>query len=204
MQNNIETFNKILKNIHCIKNPDAAVTAIIKKLRACPFCSEYFADTPALTDHIKKDHSDRFTRKTVIVRTHEVNEDAETIYICPHCHFAVGNNCQSPTSSIVDHIVKHTASIDPTAKVSYMISSDKKLIQKYVDGKVENKLFCCSFCTDMFSDRDLLLRHISFKHSGVDPENVPDETMKLIIECASDYPTGKKAKTKIKQTSYSF
>lgn len=204
MQNNIETFKKILKNIHCVKSVDAAVTAVIKKLLVCPFCSEYFVDTPALTDHIKKGHSDRLASKTVIVQTHEVEEDAETICICPHCHFAVDNNSPSPTSSIIDHIVKHTSSIDPTAKVSYRISSDKELIQKYVDGKVENELFCCSFCTDMFSDLELLLRHISFKHSGVDPENVPYETMKLIIECARDFPTGNKAKTKYKPTSYPF
>ncbi len=204
MKNDIETFKKILRSIHCVKSVDEAVKAVIKKLLVCPFCSEYFTDTSALTDHIKKDHSDRLVSKTVIVQTHEVEADAETIYICPHCHFAVDNNSQSPTSSIVDHIVKHTTSIDPTAKISYRISSDKKLIQKYIDGKVENKLFCCSFCADMFSDRELLLRHISFKHSGVDPENVPYDTMKLIIECASDYPTGNKTKTKIKPTSYSF
>ena len=204
MQNNIETFKKILKDIHCIKSVDAAVTAIIKKSLVCPFCSEYFADSPALINHIKKDHPDRFVSKTVRVQTHEVDEDAETIYICPHCHFAIDNNCPSPTSSIVDHIVKHTTAIDPTARISYRISSDKKLIKKYIGGKVENKLFCCSFCTDMFSDLELLLRHISFKHSGVDPENVPYETMKLIMGCAEDFPTGNKAKIKYKPTSYSF
>jgi uncharacterized C2H2 Zn-finger protein len=204
MQNNIETFNKILKNIHCVKSVDEAVTAVMKKLLVCPFCNEYFVETPALIDHIKKNHSDRLANKKIIVQRHEVAEDAETIYICPHCYFAVDNNSPSPTSSIVDHIVKHTTSIDPTAKVSYSISSDKKLIQKYVDGKVENELFCCSFCTDMFSDLEILLRHISFKHSGIDPENVPAETMELIMECVRDFPTGKKTKVKYKPTSYSF
>ncbi len=56
MQNNIETFKKILKNVHCVKSVDEAVTAVIKKLTVCPFCSEYFTDTPALTEHIKKAH----------------------------------------------------------------------------------------------------------------------------------------------------
>ncbi len=204
MQDNIETFKKILKNVHCVKSADEAITAVIKKLLVCPFCSEYFTDTLSLTNHIKKDHSDRLESKTVRVQTHEVNEDAETIYICPHCHFAVDNNCPSPTSSIIDHIVKHTTSIDPTARVSYKISSDKKLIQKYVDDKVENNLFCCSFCPDIFSDQELLLRHISFKHSDVDPESVPYETMKLIMECVKDFPTGKKVKAKYKATTYRF
>ena len=204
MKDKRETFIKILDTVHCVSNIDEAVKAVLKKLLFCPFCNEFFTTSSAFMEHIKADHSDRLVSKRVRVQAHEVDEDAETIYICPHCHFAVDNNCPSPTSIIVDHIVKHTASIDPTAKISYKISSDKKLIRKYVNGKVENKLFCCSFCTDMFSDRELLLRHISFKHSGVDPENVPYETMKLIMECAKDFPTGKKAKIKYKPTSYSF
>ena len=146
----------------------------------------------------------KIVSKTVKVLTHEVGEDAETIYICPHCHFAVDNNCPSPTSSIFDHIEKHINSIDPTAKVSYEISSDKKLIQKYINCKVECKLFCCSFCTDMFSDRELFLRHVSFKHSAVGPKSVPYESMKLIIECSKDFPIGKKAKIKHKVPTYRY
>ena len=204
MQDKIETFKKILESVHCVKNVDDAVSAVLKKLLFCPFCSEYFTDPPALKDHIQKDHPDRLKSMTIRVEDHEVDEDSETIYICPHCHFAVDDNCPSPTSSIIDHIQKHTKSIDPTARISFQISNDEKLIQKYVDGKGENELFCCSFCTDIFSNRESLLRHISFKHSDIDPENVPYETMKLIMDCARDFPTGKKAKVKYKSTAYSF
>ncbi len=204
MQDNIETFKKILETVHCVKNIDETVAAVLKKLLFCPFCSEYFTETPALKNHIKKDHPDRLKSKTVSAVNHEVNEDSETIYICPHCYFAVDDNCPSPTSSIIDHIQKHASSIDPTARISFQISNDKKLIQKYVVGKVKNELFCCSFCSDIFSDQESLLRHISFKHSDIDPENVPHETMKLIMDCAKDFPTGKKAKAKYKSTAYSF
>ena len=69
MQDNIETFKKILKNVHCVNSVDEAITAVIKKLLGCPFCSEYFTDTPALTYHIKKDHSDRLVSKTVRIQT---------------------------------------------------------------------------------------------------------------------------------------
>ena len=177
MQDNINTIKKIVESLHCVKNVDEAVSAVLKKLVFCPFCSEYFTDSPALTDHIKKDHRDRLKSRTITVENREVNEDSETIYICPHCHFAVDNYDISPTSAIIDHIEKHASSIDPAARISFQISTDKKLIQKYVDGKVENELFCCSFCTDIFSNRESLLRHISFKHSDIDPENVPYETM---------------------------
>jgi uncharacterized C2H2 Zn-finger protein len=202
MQDKIETFKKILESVHCVKNVDDAVSAVLKKLLFCPFCNEYFTDSPALIDHIKKDHSDRLKSRTISVENHEVDEDAETIYMCPHCHFAVDNHCPSPTSSIIDHVKKHASSIDPTARISFQITKDKKLIQKYVDGKVKIKLFCCSFCTDIFSDRESLLRHLHFKHSDSDSKDIPHEVISLIRDCVKDFPT---KKTKVRYTPrYTF
>jgi uncharacterized protein (DUF2225 family) len=89
MQNKIDTFTEILESVHCVSNIDDAVSAVLKKLVFCPFCNEYFTSSSALMDHIKGDHSDRLKSKTVSVEAHEVDEDSETIYICPHCHFAV-------------------------------------------------------------------------------------------------------------------
>ncbi len=203
MQDNINTIKKLVESVHCVKSIKDVISAVLKKLVFCPFCSEYFTDTLSLTDHIKKDHPERLKSRTMTVENHEVNEDSEIIYICPHCHFAVDNYDPSPTSAIVDHIGEHTASIDPTAKISFQISRDRKLIQKYVDGSVKNELFSCSFCTDIFGDRESLLRHISFKHSDVDPENVPNELMKIIVESAKDFSPGKKATSKIK-SEYPF
>ncbi len=207
MQDNINTIKKLVESVHCVKNTEDVVSAVLKKLVSCPICSECFTDTPSLTDHIKKDHPERLKSRTITVENHEVNEDSEIIYICPHCHFAVDNYDPSPTSAIVDHIDKHAVSIAPTARISFQISRDKKLIQKYVDGSVKNELFSCFFCTDIFGDRESLLRHISFKHSDVDPENVPYEIMKIIMECAKDFSTrgktGKKATSKIK-SKYPF
>ena len=203
MHDNINTIKKLVESVHCVKSVEDVVSAVLKKLVFCPFCSECFTDTPSLTDHIKKDHPERLKSREITVENHEVNEGSEIIYICPHCHFAVDNYDPSPTSAIVDHIGEHTASIDPTARISFQISRDKKLIQKYVKDNVKNELFSCSFCTDIFGDRESLLRHIAFKHSDVDPENVPFEIMKIIMEYAKDFSTGKKAKSKNK-TKYSF
>ena len=196
MQDNIEIIKKLLDSVHCVSNIDETISAVLKKLSFCPFCGEYFTDADAFHDHVKKEHSDRFSSQTVKVETHEVEEDAKTIYICPHCHFAVDNNSPSPTSSIIDHIQKHATSIDPTARISFQISRDKELIQTYISGKVEIKLFRCSVCSDIFGDRESLLRHLYYKHSDADSKNTPDEVIQLIMECAIDYPAANTKKKK--------
>ncbi len=194
MEDKKETFTKILDTVHCVSTVDEAVSAVLKKLVFCPFCIEFFTASSALTDHIKSDHSDRLAGKPIKVETNEVNEDAESIYICPHCHFAVDDNRSSPTSSIIDHIGSHTRSIDPSARVSFQISKDKELIQTYVEGTAEVKLFCCSVCTDVFGDKESLLKHLFYKHSEADSKDIPHDIIKLIIECAKDYLPEKKPK----------
>ncbi len=198
MQEKIETITEILETVCDAATVDDFVSAVLKKLLFCPFCDEYFTASPALLDHIKRNHSDRLAGKIIKVEIHEVAEDAETIYICPHCHFAVDNNCLSPTSGIISHIGTHIRSLDPTTKISFQISTDKELIQTYIKGTVEIELFCCSICKDMFGDPGTLLRHLSLKHSGADSKNIPYETIKLIMECAKDFPTKKQAKVKYK------
>jgi hypothetical protein len=97
-------------------------------------------------------------------------------------------------------------SIDPTARISFQISSDKKLIKTYIDDKAEIKLFRCSVCTDIFGDRESLLRHLYYKHSDADSKDMPYELIKLITECAKDFPATKKAKVKhkLKYLKYPF
>lgn len=170
---------------------------MLKKLQFCPFCNEYFTDSDTLLDHIKKDHSDKISGKTVKAETSKVGETAQTIYICPHCNFAVDNNHPSPTTSIITHIEKHTSSIDPAARTSFHISSDKELIQTYIKGTVRIKLFHCSICTDIFGDSESLLRHLRFKHSDSDSKDIPHEVISLIKDRVKDLPT---MKTKVKYT----
>ncbi len=194
MEDKRETFIKILDSVHCVSTIDEAVSAVLKKLSFCPFCSEHFTNSSDFTDHIKSDHPDRLTVKPVKVETAEVNEGADNIYICPHCYFAVDNNRPSATSTIIKHIGSHTRSIDPSARISFQISKDKELIQTYVDGRVEIKLFGCSVCTDVFGDEELLLKHLYYKHSDADSKDIPYDTMNLIMECAKDYSPEKKSK----------
>ncbi len=194
MEDKRETFTKILDSVHCVSTVDEAVSAVLKKLAFCPFCSEFFTTSSDLIDHIKSDHPDMLEGKPVKVETNGVNEGAESIYICPHCYFAVDDSCPSPTSSIIKHIGSHTRSIDPSARISFQISKDKELIQTYVEGKVEIKLFCCSVCTDVFGDKELLLKHLYYKHSEADSKDIPYDTLNLIMECARDYSPEKKSK----------
>jgi uncharacterized C2H2 Zn-finger protein len=170
---------------------------VLTKLQFCPFCNEYFIDSDTLLDHIKKDHPGKISGKNVKVETHNVFETAQTIYICPHCNFAVDNNHSSPTTSIISHIEKHTSSIDPAARISFQISSDKELIQLYIKGKVRIKLFHCSICTDIFGDSESLLRHLRFKHSDSDSKDIPREVISLIKDRVKDLPA---KKTKVKYT----
>ncbi len=198
MQNKRETFTEIIDSVHCVSNVEEAVSAVLQKLLFCPFCDEFFTASAALAAHIKAEHPDKLVSKKIRVETHEVDEGAETIYICPHCRFALDNNCPSPTSGIIAHIENHTRSIDPAASISFQISSDKELIQTYIEDKVEIKLFCCPVCTDIFGNQEMLLRHLSFKHSDSDSKDIPHETIKLIMESAKDFPAKKKAKAKYK------
>ncbi len=170
---------------------------MLSKLQFCPFCAEYFTETDTLLNHIKQSHSDKISGKTVKVDTHNVGETARTIYICPHCNFAVDNNHSSPTTSIISHIDKHTSSIDPAARISFHISSNKELIQAYIKGKIRLKLFHCSLCTDLFGDSESLLRHLSFKHSDANAKVIPREIIRLIKNHVKDLPA-KKTKLKYK------
>jgi len=203
MEDKKETFIEILDTLHCVTTIDEAVSAVLGKLVSCPFCPEFYTTSSALMDHIKSDHSDRLVSKPVKVDTDEVNEDAENIYICPHCHFAVDNNRPSQTSSIIEHIGSHTSVMHLTERISFQISRDKKLIQTYVEGNVEIELFCCSVCTDAFGDKESLLSHLYYKHSDADSKNIPYDTINLIMECAKDLPARKEAKVK-RKLKYAF
>lgn len=197
MQKKVGTFTEILESIHGATTVDEFVSAVLQKLLFCPFCDEHFTSSSALMDHIREDHSDRLVSNAKRVETHEVDEDAETIYICPHCHFAVDNNCLSPISSIISHIENHIRSLDPTTRISFHISNDKKLIQTYIKGTVEIELFYCSICKDMFSVSETLLRHLSLKHSTADSKNIPNRTISLIKDYAKNFL--ERNKTKIKR-----
>jgi uncharacterized C2H2 Zn-finger protein len=198
MKQKVDIFTEILNTIYYVSDVDEAVHEVLQQLLFCPFCNEYFTHSSALMKHIKREHPDQLVHSIIRVNTHEVDEDAETIYICPHCHFAVDDNCLSPTSSIISHITNHNLSIDPTANISFRTSKDKELIQTYIKGTVKSKLFRCPICKDIFGDSKELLGHLCFKHSDADSKNIPVEIIKLIKDCAKDFLTNNKKKAKHK------
>jgi uncharacterized C2H2 Zn-finger protein len=194
MEQKVDIVIEILSTIHCVSDVDEAVQGVLQKLLFCPFCNEYFDYSPALMKHINREHPDKLVHSMTRVDTHEVDEGAETIYICPHCHFAVDDGYLSPTSSIISHIENHTHSIDPTASISFHISKDKELIQTYIKGTAESKLFHCPVCKDIFGGSKELLGHLCFKHSEADSKNISDKTIELIKDCAKDFFAKNKTK----------
>ena len=196
MQEKKDAFTRILNSASKIKNNEDAVAAVLSKLIHCPFCSEYFTDSPALSEHIKSAHSASLTSKTVTVNDHEVSEGAETIYICPHCHFAVDNGCNSPTSTITTHLDSHSLSIVPNAKMTFQISTDRALIDTYIKGKVKADIYMCSICSSILSSKEALLRHLYLNHSDSNGKSVSAETIRLIETCAEELPQRNAVKKK--------
>ena len=188
MQEKKDAFTRILHSANKIKNTGDAITAVLNKLIFCPFCSEYFTDSPALSEHIKSEHASQLNSKAVKVSSHEVSEGAETIYICPHCHFAVDNHCISPTSTITTHIDSHSISIVPNTKMAFQISTDSKLIDTYIHGKAKAEIYLCPICSSILSSKEALLRHLYLNHSDSSDKKVSAETIKLIKSCAEDLP----------------
>ena len=130
--------------------------------------------------HISKDHPDKLQSSTIKADSHLIDEDTERICICPHCQFAVGDKGLNPMSSITSHVANHNRSTGSTQSSSFKVSNDKKLIQAYIKGKVENKLFRCPICQDILGVSKDLLKHLSHKHSKADPMDVSYKIIKLI------------------------
>ncbi len=203
MQAKKDAFTRILNSANKIKNTEDAVAAVLNKLIHCPFCSEYFTDSPALSEHIKSAHAACLTSKAVTVNAHEVSEGAETIYICPHCHFAVDNYSTSPTSTMTTHLDSHSLSIVPNAKMTFQISNDRELIDTYVNGSVKADIYLCPVCSNILSSKEALLRHLYLNHSDSNGKTVSAETIKLIETCAEELPQRKPVKRKY-AAKYSF
>ncbi len=203
MQEKKEAFMRILNSAHKIKTTSDAVAAVLSKLIFCPFCDEYFTDSPALSEHIKHAHSSSLNSKTVTVDDHEVSKDAKTIYICPHCHFAVDNCCSSPTTMMTSHIDSHSLSIVPNTTMVFQLSTDRKLIDTYINGKVKADIYLCPICSSILSSKEALLRHLYLSHSDSEGKHVSAETINLIETCAEEMPDKNAVKRKY-GAKYSF
>ncbi len=203
MQEMKDAVARILNSANKIKNTGDAITAVLNKLIFCPFCDEYYADSSALSEHIISKHASHLTSTAVTVDTHEVCEGAETIYICPHCHFAVDESCTSPTSTMTSHIDSHSISLVPNTKMAFQISNDSKLIDTYINGSVKAEIYLCSVCSSILSSKEALLRHLYLSHSDSNGKNVSADTIKIIEDCVEELPERNAVKRKY-GSKYSF
>jgi uncharacterized C2H2 Zn-finger protein len=148
--------------------------------------------------HISKNHPDKLQSTTIKAEAYLIDEDTERIYICPHCQFAVGDKRQNPMSSITSHVANHTRSTGSIQSSSFKTSNDKKLIQAYIKGEVENELFRCPICKDILGVPKDLLKHLSHKHSKADLMDVSYKTIKLIKDYLLNLPQETKKRLNIK------
>lgn len=164
---------EMLETMHGFTTVEGLVSAVLQKLVFCPFCDKdrYFINHYDLRIHIRDDHSEKLISSVKKrVERHEVDENAKIIYICPDCHFAVGNEHRDPNPTTV--ITAHTH--------KFYFSDDKELIQAYIKGTVEIELFCCPICTFTSRVSETLLEHLTFKHSYFDQKKISDETLNLV------------------------
>jgi uncharacterized C2H2 Zn-finger protein len=101
-------------------------------------------------------------------------------------------------SSITSHVANHTRSTGSIQSSSFKVSNNKKLIQAYIKGKVENKLFRCPICKDILGVSKDLLKHLSHKHSKADLMDVSYKTIKLIKKYLINSPQETKQRLNIK------
>ena len=148
--------------------------------------------------HISKNHPDKLQSSTIKAEGYLIDKDTEKICICPHCQFAVGDKDLNPMSSITSHVANHTRSTGSIQSSSFKVSNDKKLIQAYIKGKVENKLFRCPICKDILGVSKDLLKHLSHKHSKADLMDVSYKTIKIIKEYLMNCPQETKQRLNIK------
>lgn len=167
------TITKIIESVSATTDDDL-VSEVLKKLKFCHFCEEYFTRSYSLMDHIRNSHPDKLVCNTKrSVKVHEVAEGEERIYICPHCHFAVGiSNPHSASTSMIDHLLDHRKIMNIQIDLSFSHSEDKELIQKYIEGTAEIELFHCLFCNEAYGVSEALLEHLRFIHSDASDENI--------------------------------
>ena len=165
------------------------VENVLKRAACCPICRELFSRSDDfLTKHLRHYHADRLVSSGLKqITDHCVEEGAVTIFICPHCHFAVGVDSHaygySPTSRIRQHVQECPSNLSARrgpAHVSCFTSSDVKLIEDYRHNCAEIELFQCPQCNHSYGSAETLARHLALDHSSARREDLTEEQLQHI------------------------
>lgn len=161
----------------------------LKNLRRCPFCSELFARSSDLTTHLVTEHQCSLTSSgSKEITDHCVEEQDRLIFICPHCHFAVGVESHKygppgPTSTIKGHVQEcpwNLSGRTGPARIEYRESHDRELINTYLRNSAVIELFPCPKCAQYFGGAHALARHLALDHSAASLENLNEEQLLAI------------------------
>jgi len=186
----------ILEALPTLSRLPDAVEKVLGQVLCCPSCKELFTRQDDLSEHLRVCHADEFgSRKSRQIADHCVRKESEELYICPHCHYAVGagREIYSPnaTSTIFRHV--QTCPLNPSARnapasVSFLKSRDGKLIEGYLCGRVEIELFTCprDGCILTFGSEEALVQHLVLDHSSARSEDLPQQQLRRIRLAAQE------------------
>jgi len=141
---------RILEALPFSSEGSELVEEVLKRVVCCPICKELFSRSDdLLTEHLRRCHADRLVSSgSKQITDHCVQEGSDTIYICPHCRFAVGAGSHiyepNPVSTIVTHVRGCRCNLPARGgpvRVSYFESEDVKLIEAYRRNCAEIELF---------------------------------------------------------------
>ena len=135
---------------------DAVLRHFAERLSKCPCCGEVFESQLSLRLHLCESH------KTEICRSHRIQcptafkgiERPSKLRFCGHCLEA---NSPEPFASdafgkIDNHIrVEHSHPSSPT-RLTFSVSEDSTLIDKFMDEQGFHEVRACSRCGEIFDD----------------------------------------------------
>ena len=158
---------------------DALLGAAADHLAGCPHCSDVFISPGALSDHLLQRHADSLLPLGFLTPdSHDIIPPAAAIYICPHCHYAVGG--RYPAGRAVTIIIEHVAACSRKAApasgpppISFTVSKDRVLIDKFLAGVVRFPVHMCSIDNEVFATAEGLARHTAECCVGLKPEAIP-------------------------------
>lgn len=138
---------------------------VVDKLTQCPICKELFSSRSDLVLHLKARHVEELAQANVIkIPDHKVEQESTEIYICPFCHYAVGDNgIRNLTSDITHHLEKCplNAPVNGLKPIRIQTSKDPLLIHAYNSGEIYASIYLCRFCEgQVLGSEDSLLDHI--------------------------------------------
>ncbi len=168
------------------------VEGLLKRVVSCPICSELFKRSDELKEHLEKCHPDRLVSLgSKYIADHCVKIGDDKVFICPHCHFAVGYRkdvsvpLPNPTDTIMAHLQGkdqpyHLTTRGGPIALSFHTSEDVILIDSYLRKDAEIALFPCPECDQCYGSAETLAQHLALDHSSACPEDLKDEELQRI------------------------